>query len=357
MQTLIIGRGLSGLAVAEALEANGDDYMLLEARDRTGGRIITEYHGSGYFDLGPAWFWPGQPRMAELVARLGLEKFDQYSQGASTFEDAQGQVQHGRGFASMEGSWRLVDGLQALTKGLADRLPESRLRLNAEVTSLSQTEKAITATLSNGAKVGASQVVLAMPPRIAAKMSFSPSLPANAVQSMRDVRTWMAGQAKALAVYDRPFWREAGLSGDATSRLGPMVEIHDASPASGGPYGLFGFIGLPPHGRVDEQALRHDVIAQIVRLFGPDGAQPAKLYLKDWAYDPNTSAQVDLEPLHAHPDYEMPQSFEGLWDNKLLFAGTEVAAEFGGYLEGALGAAANVLTTLRNRRSGREHAR
>ncbi len=357
MQTLIIGGGLSGLALAEALEACGEDYMLVEARDRVGGRIFTEFHQSGYFDLGPAWFWPGQPRMAELVARLGLEKFDQHSTGALTFEDAHGQVQHGRGFASMEGSSRLVGGLQALTKALADRLPTSRLRLNAQVTSLSQTEKAITVTLSDGAKVTASQVVLAMPPRIAAKLSFSPSLPANAVQAMRDVRTWMAGQAKALAVYDRPFWREAGLSGDATSRFGPMVEIHDASPASGGPYGLFGFIGLPPHGRVDEQALRHDLIAQIVRLFGPDGAQPTKLYLKDWAFDPNTSTQADLEPLYSHPDYGMPESLEGLWDNKLLFAGTEVASEFGGYLEGALGAAANVLTTLRNQRLARDHAR
>ena len=58
MTVLIIGGGLSGLALAEALEAQGRKYLLLEARTRFGGRIKTEHHGAGYFDMGPAWFWP-----------------------------------------------------------------------------------------------------------------------------------------------------------------------------------------------------------------------------------------------------------------------------------------------------------
>ena len=54
MQTLIIGGGLSGLALADALQAQGHDYMLVEARDWFGGRIKTEYDETGYFDMGPA---------------------------------------------------------------------------------------------------------------------------------------------------------------------------------------------------------------------------------------------------------------------------------------------------------------
>ncbi|MEM1154111.1 MAG: hypothetical protein AAGI44_08210 [Pseudomonadota bacterium] len=49
------------------------------------------------------------------------------------------------------------------------------------------------------------------------------------------VPTWMAGQAKVVAVYESPFWRDSGFSGDAMSRKGPLIEIHDASPASGEP--------------------------------------------------------------------------------------------------------------------------
>ncbi|SMX42311.1 hypothetical protein [Octadecabacter ascidiaceicola] len=63
---------------------------------------------------------------------------------------------------------------------------------------------------------------------------------------MQEIPTWMAGQAKAVAIYNAPFWREDALSGDAMSRHVPTVEIHDESPSKGEPYALFRFIGVPP---------------------------------------------------------------------------------------------------------------
>ena len=156
----------------------------------------------------------------------------------------------------------------------------------------------------------------------------------------------MAGQAKAVAVYDRPFWRDEGLSGDAMSRKGPMVEIHDASPATGGPYALFGFIGVPPNGRADQQVLRQHLKAQLIRLFGPKAAEPRQLYVKDWAFDLFTATDADKAALYAHPTYGLPQAMTGLWDDRLHFAGSEVAPAFGGYIEGALESAENVISTL-----------
>lgn len=343
MHILIIGGGLSGLALAEALETKGHDYTLVEARDRFGGRIKTEHHGQGYFDMGPAWFWPGQPRIAALIERLGLEAFVQHSSGDVLFETEQGQVQRGRGYSSMAGAWRLKGGLGALTQTLADRVPPERRRLNAHVVALAKTADGIVATLADDSEVRADHVVLAMPPRIAAEIRFTPELPTNVMQAMRNVATWMAGQAKAVAVYDTAFWRDAGLSGDATSRFGPMVEVHDASPAKGGPYAVFGFIGVPPQGRRDDAVLRDHLRAQLVRLFGPKAAAPTQLYVKDWAFDPHTSTQADMQPLYTHPTYGMPDGIEGLWDGRLRLAGTEVAPQFGGYIEGALEAAENAL--------------
>jgi monoamine oxidase len=346
MKTLIVGGGLSGLAVANALEAQGADYILVEARARFGGRIKTEHFGGAYYDMGPAWFWPGQPRIAALIDQLGLEKFDQFAEGILTFEDEQGQVQLGRGFSSMEGSWRLKGGLGALTQALAQVIPDGRKRLNTPVQSLLKSVHGITAMLSNGDAIVADRVVLALPPRVAKGIEFSPALPTDTLQAMQNISTWMAGQAKAVAVYDTPFWRDAGLSGDGMSRRGPMVEIHDASPASDGPFALFGFIGVAPQNRRDEPALHEQVCAQLGRLFGPEAANPTKLYIKDWAFDPYTSTAADLAPLYAHPTYGLPQTMRGLWDNTLHFAGTEVAPEFGGYIEGALEAAENVVTVL-----------
>jgi len=339
MHTLIIGGGLSGLALAEVLEREGRDYLLVEARGRVGGRILSAQVGGAGFDLGPAWFWSGQPRIAALITRLGLQKFDQYAAGELTFEDAQGRVQRGRGFASMEGSWRLEGGLGALTGALHDSLPPERVRLNAQVTALVQTPDGITATLTNGETLRADRVMLALPPRVAAQIEYTPALPMAAMAAMDDVPTWMAGQAKAVAVYETAFWRAAGLSGDATSRFGPMVEIHDASPAQDGPYALFGFIGVPPKGRADVAALRQHLLAQLVRLFGPEAGHPIELLVQDWAYDPFTATEADRAPLFAHPDYGMPAALQGLWGGRLIMAGTEVAQEFGGYLEGALEAA------------------
>jgi len=346
MKILIVGGGLSGLALAETLEAQGCDYLLVEARTRFGGRIMTHHLDDGYFDMGPAWFWPGQPRIAALIARLKLQKFDQFADGVLSFEDERGRVQRGQGFSSMDGSWRLVGGLSALTTALADRLPDHRKRLAAPVIKLKMRDDLCCATLANGEQITADQVVLALPPRVAAQIEFSPALPAVTIQTMQGIATWMAGQAKAVAVYDTPFWRSEGLSGDAMSRKGPMVEIHDASPAQGGPYALFGFIGVPPQGRADEHLLLQHLRAQLSRLFGPQAAAPKQLYLKDWAYDPYTSTEADKTPLNAHPTYGLPHEMTNLWNNKLHFAGTEVAPVFGGYIEGALEAAENVVNAL-----------
>ncbi|WP_298257928.1 NAD(P)/FAD-dependent oxidoreductase [uncultured Litoreibacter sp.] len=346
MTTLIIGGGLAGLALAEMLQSQGREFMLLEARDRFGGRIKTEYHGDGYFDLGPAWFWPEQPRIAKLTDRLKLEKFDQYDQGALSFEDENGGVQRGRGFASMQGSWRLKGGLAALTDALANALPDARKRLNAMVVALDRTNDGLIATLENGDRLTADRVVIALPPRLAANIKFTPDLPPATIESMKGIATWMAGQAKAIAIYDTPFWRDEGLSGDAQSRHGPMVEVHDASPMDGGPYALFGFIGVPPQGRANEQLLRTHLLAQLGRLFGAKAAKPRKLVIKDWAFDPYTATQADQAPLYAHPTYGLQKSMTGLWENRLLFGGTEVALRFGGYIEGALEAAENVLPHL-----------
>ena len=346
---LIIGGGLSGLALAGMLEACGEDYLLLEARSRFGGRIKTLHHKGAEFDLGPAWFWPGQPRIAALIERLGLEPFDQYARGDLVFENEQGQVQRGRGFSSMQGSWRLKGGLASLTDALAGSLPDHRKRLNARVTKLVRTKTGVTATLHNGKTIPAQTAVLSMPPRVAANIRFDPVLPDATVSSLQNIPTWMAGQGKAVAIYETPFWRENGLSGDAQSRFGPMVEIHDASPASGGPYALFGFIGVPPKARKDVQVLRHHIQNQLIRLFGPKAANPSEILIKDWAFDPFTATQADRAPLFSDPDYGLPPSLASLWDGLLHVSGTEAAPQFGGYLEGALEAAENTLQTLQLR--------
>lgn len=345
-QTLIVGGGLTGLAIAQGLEAAGHDYLLVEARSRFGGRVMSQPHGDTAFDLGPSWFWPGQPRMASLARALGVRRFDQFATGDLMFETRDGQTQRGVGFSSMEGSWRLAGGMAALTDGLVARIPEHKRRKAMSVAAVNEAPDGLQARFASGDQISAQRVILALPPRLAAEIVFAPALPDLALTQMRGVPTWMAGQAKVVAVYTDPFWRKAGLSGDAMSQHGPLVEIHDASPSDGGPYALFGFVGVPPQARRDESLLREAIIAQLARIFGPQAQKLEALYLKDWAFDAQTAVDADHLPLRAHPTYGKVPSLKGIWQDRLIFAGTETAPEFGGYLEGALASAEEVLAQI-----------
>lgn len=79
----VVGAGLCGLALACTLHARGQRFLLFEARERLGGRILGEHSASGMaLDLGPTWFWPeAEPHMAALIAELGLDTFPQHDSG------------------------------------------------------------------------------------------------------------------------------------------------------------------------------------------------------------------------------------------------------------------------------------
>ena len=347
--TLIVGGGLAGLHLAMALETEGQDYLVLETRNRFGGRILSHDFGGAFFDMGPAWFWPGQPRIERLVKEFGLKAFPQFSTGDVMLETEHGQVQRGMGWASMDGAFRLQGGFQTLIDALVARLPAGKLKLEHHVRRITQNAPGIEIEVvhqENVKKLRSKRIVLALPPRLVGGLSFSPPLPDAAQTALRDTPTWMAGHAKAIAVYDSPFWRDAGLSGDAMSRFGPLMEIHDASPADGGPYALFGFVGVSVQSRQDTRALQDAVLAQLSRLFGTEAATPSALHIMDWAFEPATAVPMDHAPLFAHPRYGLPKEVSALWDNTVILGSTEVAPGFGGFLEGALEAAENAAAQI-----------
>jgi len=211
----ILGGGLAGLSLARHLHKAGMDFQLFEARNRLGGRIKGHQQAEAGYDLGPAWFWSVQ-----------------------LYETENGEVIRDQGFASMQGAWRIDGGMGKLIQGIANALPKDRIHTQFIANAI-DFDAGITFT--NGKTCQAQQVVFALPPRLIADLTINPPLDQVQIDSMRSLPTWMAGHAKILALYEKPFWREAGLSGDASSRHGPMVEIHDASPnIPNSSAGLFG---------------------------------------------------------------------------------------------------------------------
>ena len=81
-RVIVIGAGLAGLAAGRRLVAAGADVIVLEARDRVGGRTEGGVTAGGTpIELGGQWIGPTQNRMYALVAELGLETFPTYNEG------------------------------------------------------------------------------------------------------------------------------------------------------------------------------------------------------------------------------------------------------------------------------------
>src|SRR5256885_2424809 len=72
LDVIIIGGGIAGLTAARDLGAAGRQVLLLEARERLGGRIFTEYANGYPVELGAEFIHGAPPEILELAAEGGL---------------------------------------------------------------------------------------------------------------------------------------------------------------------------------------------------------------------------------------------------------------------------------------------
>ncbi len=84
---VVVGAGLAGLAAARALEAAGASAIVVEARDRVGGRTLNRNIGDGKIvEIGGQWIGPTQDRLAGLAAELDIESFPTFVTGENVLE-------------------------------------------------------------------------------------------------------------------------------------------------------------------------------------------------------------------------------------------------------------------------------
>jgi monoamine oxidase len=246
--------------------------------------------------------------------------------------------------------WRFVGGSQevSLRQARALRRP---VRLSSPVTSLVQGADGVVVS-GAGWDLRADRVIVTAPPGVAAHIEVDPPLPDDRLQLAE--RTEMGSVIKFLSVYDTPFWRRDGFSGQASADTGLVRIVFDNTPASGGPGILVAFA------EGDDARLLRQLTAErrremtldcLVRFFGPRAATPVEFAEKDWSTEEwSGGCYGALFPpgawTSAGPALRRPVG-------RVHWAGSESSTVWTGYMDGAVRsgerAAAEVLALRRGR--------
>jgi monoamine oxidase len=240
-----------------------------------------------------------------------------------------------RGIASEGGAQesRLVGGSQLVSLRLAEQLGE-QVVLAAPVRRIDQ-EGGLTVH-ADGGSWSAARAIVAVPPQLAAEIAWQPALPAGQDALLR--RMPFGTLMKCEAVYETPFWREEGLCGMAVLRDGaPIRSMFDVTPPEGTPGVLMGFLGGEDWrmwAHVTPDTRRRAVLQCFARAVG-ERAHGARDYFEmDWVSEPWTrggptaiaapGTLIDFGRHRAVPH------------GAVHWAGTETAAYWNGYMEGAV---------------------
>jgi len=181
----------------------------------------------------------------------------------------------------------------------------------------------------------ARRAILALPPAMLRKVAFQPALPLARAQL--HARMPMGSVIKCVASYERPFWREAGYSGEAFSTAGAVRATFDDCSPSGDHAALVAFVvgdAARQLARRTEAERRAAVLAELARLHGPAAGAPVSYVDKDWTTDEWAGGCY----VGVMPPGLLTETAGALRapHGRLHFAGTETARHHVGYLEGAI---------------------
>ncbi|NBD13772.1 flavin monoamine oxidase family protein [Corallococcus silvisoli] len=245
---------------------------------------------------------------------------------------------------------RFVDGAQSLSRRLAEALPPDRVFLRAPVKAVLQDAEGVTAITEDGRTLRARHAVVATPPALAERIDFGGDLPPG--RRLAHANMPMGSVIKVVATYATPFWREAGLSGEAVSDVGPVRLCFDDCGPGGHHPALVGFFlgdtarawtGRPT---VD---LHRAALADFARFFGPQALAPVAIAALDWKQEPFSSG--------CYVGLPRPGTVTAIGDalrapfGRVHWAGTETAIEGRGYLDGAVESGERAATEIAARLS------
>jgi monoamine oxidase len=284
-------------------------------------RNLVTKPGRMLLELGIEAVWAAQPEDMSLLHVLF------YIHSAGSLEmlfDTEGGAQQDR----------FVGGSQRIPILMAQQLGPERLLAGAPVRRIRHGSDGVTVE-ADGATVRARRAIVAVAPTLAGRIAYDPPLPGFRDQLTQ--RMPLGTVAKCMAVYDEPFWRAEGLSGQGTSDTGPVKLTFDNSPPDGSPGVILGFLeGRQARelGRLPADRRREAVVACFARLYGPRAGRPDAYVERLWAEEEWSRGCYGCH---------MPT---GGWTNygralrepigTLHWAGAEYATVWNGYMDGAV---------------------
>lgn len=281
-----------------------------------------------------------EPRELSLLFVLFYIASSGNAQSPGTFE----RTFNTRGGAQQD---RFIGGSQQIALHAADQLGK-RLVLGSPVRTIEQHKGAVTVH-SDRLIVKAKHVIVAISPVLAGRIHYAPALPSGRNQ-LTD-RFPQGTLTKVAAVYDRPFWREEGLTGQVLSTAGPVSATFDDSPPGGRPGIVFGFVGgdeARTYNASSPATRRAAVLHQFEDFFGPQALTPRAFFDTIWTEEQWTrGCPVGIPTVGTlsslGPHLKTPVGH-------IHWAGTETSDYWNGYMDGAVRsgerAAAEVLAAL-----------
>lgn len=231
-----------------------------------------------------------------------------------------------------------IDGGSALiAERLADRVHDAggHVRLGQVARTIAHGEDSVTVTTRGGELFSGSHMIITLPPTLAGRLEYEPALPSWRDQLTQ--RTPAGSVIKLYLVYERPFWRDEGLNGQAGSSVGPVKVTFDNS-APGSTHGIMmGFLeGAEARSwaRRTAEERRGAFIDSLAPLFGEQSRHPIEYFERDWMAEEFTRGCYGA---HFAP---------GVWTafgpaltepvGRIHWAGAEHASVWNGYMEGAV---------------------
>jgi monoamine oxidase len=396
VNVLVVGAGLSGLVAATEVQAAGHDVVVLEARDRVGGRVFTLREGfaAGQFaDIGAEIIYHGQQNIADLCARHGVEMSDEFSLGTDVpnlifggerlDREAAAEIvgelrdaikltrpSHYESVAQWLRRARVSQGVELLLSAIAQSTPAAPLRiadaqelnvdlswgeayrkikggndtlprtmarkldvrLNRPVRVVAWSGAGVTAE-SDQETFHADRVVVTVPGPLVSELAFEPALPADKVRALLQLRYGNA--TRMVAQYaERELVKQAIGSGCFTDRM-PGFVMEQTIHQAGDPIIVAGLAAgdVEPSSMTDDQVLdRFDATMSAVV------GRPIKRLagcVKSWTHDPWSRAVVRA-PIGDQRRSVLPIIAAPL-DGRVFFAGEHTDDRVGpGGMEGAI---------------------